>query len=53
MSASLVYQLLRQILQMLPQLARDEGAKDVELPWLAHHTYEVFLPKHRLGNPGG
>ena len=19
----------------------------------AHHTYKVFLPKHRLGNPGG
>ena len=22
-------------------------------PGWAHHTYEVFLPKHRLGNPGG
>jgi len=28
MSASLVYLLLRQILQMLTQLARDGGAKD-------------------------
>ena len=31
MSASLVYLLIRQILQMLIQLARDGGAKDVEL----------------------
>ncbi|WP_203909160.1 hypothetical protein [Rhizocola hellebori] len=31
MSASLVYILLRQILQLLTQLARDGGAKDVEL----------------------
>ena len=31
MSASLVYLLLRQVLQMLTQLARDDGAKDVEL----------------------
>jgi hypothetical protein len=30
MTASLVYLLLRQILQMLTQLARDGGAKDVE-----------------------
>jgi hypothetical protein len=22
-------------------------------PGWAHHTYEVFLPKHRQGNPGG
>jgi putative transposase len=33
MSASLVYLLLRQVLQMLTQLARDGGAKDVELLW--------------------
>jgi hypothetical protein len=32
MSASLVYLLLRQIPQMLTQLAHDGGAKDVELP---------------------
>jgi putative transposase len=31
MSASLVYLLLRQVLQMLAQLARDDGAKDVGL----------------------
>jgi hypothetical protein len=30
MSASLVYLLLRQVLHMLAQLARDDGAKDVE-----------------------
>jgi putative transposase len=30
MSASLVYLLLRELLQMLTQLARDDGAKDVE-----------------------
>ena len=36
MSASLVYLLLRQILQMLTQLARDGGAKDVELLVLRH-----------------
>src|SRR3954471_21844296 len=36
MSASLVYLLLRQVLQMLTQLARDDGAKDVELLVLRH-----------------
>jgi hypothetical protein len=36
MSASLVYLLIRQILQMLTQLARDGGAKDVELLVLRH-----------------
>src|SRR5439155_6497920 len=36
MSASLVYLLLRQVLQMLTQLARDGGAKDVELLVLRH-----------------
>jgi hypothetical protein len=35
MSASLVYLLLRQVLQMLTQLARDGGAKDVELRFCA------------------
>jgi putative transposase len=38
MSASLVYLLLRQVLQMLTQLARDEGAKDVELLVLRHQV---------------
>jgi hypothetical protein len=36
MNPSLAYQILRQILQMLTQLARDGGAKDVELPVLRH-----------------
>jgi hypothetical protein len=38
MTASLVYLLLRQILQMLTQLARDGGAKDVELLVLRHQV---------------
>src|SRR4051812_19655625 len=38
MSASLVDQLLRQILQMLTQLARDDGAKDIELLVLRHEV---------------
>jgi putative transposase len=38
MSASLVYLLLRQVLQMLTQLARDDGAKDVELLVLRHQV---------------
>src|SRR5205809_18179 len=37
-AASLVYLLLRQILQMLTQLARDGGAKDVELLVLRHQV---------------
>ncbi|MGC5021446.1 hypothetical protein [Micromonospora sp. DT47] len=36
MSASLLYLLLRQILQMLSQLARDGGTKDVEILVLRH-----------------
>src|SRR5215207_7472898 len=38
MSASLVYLLIRQLLQMLTQLARDDGAKDVELLVLRHQV---------------
>ncbi|MFC6023636.1 hypothetical protein ACFP2T_46720 [Plantactinospora solaniradicis] len=38
MSASLVYLLLRQILQMLIQFARGDGAKDVELLVLRHQV---------------
>jgi hypothetical protein len=38
MSASLVYPLLRQVLQTLTQLARDDGAKDVELLVLRHQV---------------
>ena len=45
MTASLVYLLLRQILQMLTQLARDGGAKDVELL--------VLRPTGRVAEVGG
>jgi putative transposase len=38
MSASLVYLLLRQVLHMLTQLARDGGAKDVEILVLRHQV---------------
>jgi hypothetical protein len=38
MSASLVYLLLRQVLRMLTQLARDGGAKDVEILVLRHQV---------------
>src|SRR5436189_6165270 len=38
MNPSLAYQILRQILQMLTQLARDGGAKDVELLVLRHQV---------------
>jgi hypothetical protein len=38
MSASIVYLLLRQVLRMLTQLARDDGAKDVELLVLRHQV---------------
>jgi putative transposase len=38
MTASLMYLLLRQVLQMLSQLARDDGAKDVEILVLRHQV---------------
>jgi putative transposase len=44
MSASLAYQVLRQIMQMLTQLARDGGAKDVELLVLRHRV--AVLRRH-------
>src|SRR5512142_1735446 len=47
MSASLVYLLLRQILQMLIQLARDDGAKDVELRVLRHQVAVLRRQVHR------
>ena len=46
-SASLVYLLLRQILQMLTQLARDGGAKDVELLILRHRVAVLRRRVHR------
>src|SRR5687768_1204769 len=47
MSASLVYLLLRQVLQMLSQLARDGGAKDVELLVLRHQVAVLRRQVHR------
>jgi hypothetical protein len=44
---SLVYLLLRQILQMLTQLARDGGAKDVELLVLRHQVAVLRQQVHR------
>ncbi|MDG4838470.1 hypothetical protein O7631_18300 [Micromonospora sp. WMMD967] len=44
MSASLMYLLLRQVLRMLSQLARDGGAKDVESRDQAHHDEESSMP---------
>ena len=38
MSASLVYLLMRQLLHLLTKLARDGGAKDVELLVLRHQV---------------
>lgn len=38
MSASLLYLLLHQILQMLSQIARDGGAKDAEILVLRHQV---------------
>ncbi|MEU4482625.1 helix-turn-helix domain-containing protein [Micromonospora sp. NPDC023966] len=47
MSASLLYLLLRQILQMLSQLARDGGAKDVEILVLRHQMAVLRRQVHR------
>jgi transposase InsO family protein len=47
MSVRLIYQLLRQILQMLTQLARDGGAKDVELLVLRHQVAVLWRQVHR------
>ena len=44
MRVRLVYHLLRQVLQMLTQLARDNGAKDVELLVLRHQV--AVLRRH-------
>jgi len=47
MTASLVYLLLRQVLAMLTQLARDGGAKDVELLVLRHEVAVLHRQVHR------
>src|SRR6476469_730956 len=47
MTASLVYLVLRQVLQMLTQLARDGGAKDVELLVLRHQVAVLRRRVHR------
>jgi putative transposase len=47
MTASLVYLLLRQVLQMLTQLARDGGAKDVEILVLRHEVAVLRRQVHR------
>src|SRR5204863_4842592 len=46
-NASLVYLLLRQVLQMLTQFARDGGAKDVELLVLRHQVAVLRRQVHR------
>lgn len=48
MSASLVYLLLRQVLQMLAHLARDGGAKDVEILVLRH---QVAVLRRQVNRP--
>jgi putative transposase len=45
MTASLVYLLLRQVLQMLAQLARRGGAKDVEILVLRHQVAVLRRPR--------
>src|SRR3954453_13900867 len=47
MNPSLAYQILRQILRMLTQLARDGGAKDVELLVLRHEVAVLRRQVHR------
>ena len=47
MSASLVYLLLRQVLQMLTQIARDGGAKDVEILVFRHQAAVLRRQVHR------
>ncbi|MEU8387918.1 hypothetical protein [Micromonospora sp. NPDC048842] len=47
MSTSLMYLLLRQVLQMLSQLACDGGAKDVEILVLRHQVAVLRRQVHR------
>src|SRR3954470_16956669 len=48
MNPTLAYQILRQILQMLTQPARDRGAKDLELLVLRH---EVAVRRRQVHRP--
>ncbi|MGA4732032.1 hypothetical protein ACWEOS_22650 [Micromonospora taraxaci] len=50
MSTSLMYLLLRQVLQMLSQLARAAGAKDVEILVRRH---QVAVLRRQVHRPGG
>jgi putative transposase len=47
MTASLAYLLLRQVLQMLTQIGRDGGAKDIELLVLRHQVAVLRRQVHR------
>jgi hypothetical protein len=47
MTASMLYLLLRQILQLLTQLARDGGAKDMEILVLRHQVAVLRRQVHR------
>jgi hypothetical protein len=47
MTASLMYLLLRQVLKMLTQIARDGGAKDVEILVLRHQVAVLRRQVHR------
>jgi hypothetical protein len=57
MTASLMYLLLRQVLPMLSQLARDGGANDVEILVPRHQVAvlrrQVHRPDLQPGRPGG
>lgn len=48
MSTSLVYLLLRQVLQMMARIARNDGAKDVEILVLRH---QVAVLRRQVTNP--
>jgi hypothetical protein len=51
MSVSLIYLVLRQILQMFAHLARDGGAKEVELLVLRHHVALLRRQEWHLARP--
>lgn len=46
-TTSILYLLLRQLLQVLPQFARDDGAKDVEILVLRHQVAVLHRQVHR------